>query len=101
MKGSPPRSLGDQANITNFSKLGNSSTKTLYRSEQGNVNHFKDHKSDNEFGSNIGNKRTQANLKDKKELFPLPPRRASEWSWAFCMVGYTVVRYASLMLNNA
>lgn len=74
VKGSPPRSLGDQVNITNFSKLGNSSTKTLYRSEQGNVNHFKDHKSDNEFGSNIGNKRTQANFKEKKELFPTPSK---------------------------
>ena len=53
--------------MANFSELGKRGAKTLYRSEQGNLNHFRDLKSDNKFGSNFVNKRTQANFKKKKE----------------------------------
>ena len=36
--------------MANLSELGNRGTKTLYSSEKGNINHFRDLKSDNNLG---------------------------------------------------
>ena len=56
--GGSPRGFGEQVNVANLKR----ETKTNYLMEQGNVNHFRDKKAENKFGSNFGNKGTRANF---------------------------------------
>ena len=58
LRGSPKVKLGEPANITNL----NWGTNTKYLAEQENINHFRDQNAENKFGSNLGNKGTEANF---------------------------------------